>query len=159
MTEKFHYGRLMHKAMRGLMIEVLNEVAEKGLPGAHHFFITFDTRHPGVDISKALHERYPEDMTIVIQHQYDDFAVLSDRFAITLNFSDIPEPLVVPYAAVNTFVDPSVEFGLRFDAYEDDDDTSPDDPKDDTPPKGKPDGTPDGTDGGDVVSLDKFRKH
>ena len=158
MSERFHYGKLMHKAMRGLMAEVLGEVAENGLPGEHHFFITFDTNHPGVDISQELRMRYPGDMTIVIQNWFDDLSVLADRFAITLNFGDVPEPLIIPFTAISTFVDPSVEFGLRFDAHDDDEadtpveDDAPDDVENDT------DHEPEKSTG-DVVSLDTFRKH
>lgn len=155
MTKRFHYGHLMHKAMQGLVAEVLGEVAEHGLPGEHHFFIAFDTRHPGVDMSDTLREKYPEEMTIVLQHWFDGLAVMPDRFTVTLNFGDVPEALVVPFDAMKTFVDPSVEFGLRFDGMEDTYDegeaSEDDDDTDETPP--------DDDEGGDVVSLDKFRKH
>ncbi len=159
MNDRFHYGQLMHKAMRGLMAEVLQSVADDGLPGEHHFFITFDTHHPGVDIAPYLKERYPDEMTIVIQHWFADLTVLADRFSITLNFSDSPEILVVPFDSIKTFVDPSVEFGLRFDAQEDgegDEDIvlEPVD-KDEEIAEDEPAKAP----GGDVVSLDTFRKH
>jgi hypothetical protein len=109
------YGRLMHHAMRGLIQTVLSDVARDGLPGDHHFFITFDTQQDGVDIAPWLQERYPEEMTIVIQHWYDGLDVTDDGFSITLNFGDSPERLSVPFDAILTFVDPSVEFGLRFE--------------------------------------------
>lgn len=145
------YGRLMHDAMRGLIREVLTQVADHGLPGDHHFFITFDTTHPGVAIADWLKARYPAEITVVVQHWYEDLEVDDDGFAITLNFGDQPEPLYIPFDALRTFVDPSVEFGLRFetqDSDEEEDEEAED--EDDTPPG------PQGT--GEVVSLDKFRK-
>ena len=93
-------------------------MARDGLPGKHHFFITFDTGHPGVDMSASLRERYPKEMTIVMQDWFTDLAVMKDRFTVTLNFGNVPEPIVIPFEAIKTFVDPSVEFGLRFDAHE-----------------------------------------
>lgn len=156
MADHFHYGRLMHKAMRGLMAEVLQKVADDGLPGAHHFFITFATPHIGVKIPEHLAERFPEEMTIVIQDWFADLVVFEDRFTITLNFGEIPEPLVIPFDAIKTFVDPSVEFGLRFDAQEEiDPDAIESDETyhDDDEPEEKPDTQ------GEVVQLDTFRKH
>jgi hypothetical protein len=114
-TDTIAYGRLMHHAMRGLIQTVLNDVARDGLPGEHHFFITLDTRREGVELAPWLRERYPEEMTIVIQHWFDDLDVTDDGFSITLNFGDSPERLRVPFDAILTFVDPSVEFGLRFE--------------------------------------------
>ncbi len=118
LKNSINYGKLMHQAMRGLMAEVLRGVAEKGLPGKHHFFITFDTKHPGVDMSNALRARFPSEITVVMQDWFEDLAVMNDRFCVTLNFNNLPEPLVIPFDAIKTFVDPSVEFGLRFDAQE-----------------------------------------
>lgn len=150
------YGNLMHKAMRGLICEVLTDIAAKGLPGNHHFFVTFDTMHPDVEIADWLSDRYPGEMTIVIQHQYENLTVTDVGFTITLSFGDSPEPLYVPYDAIKTFVDPSVEFGLRFETNDDDaeEDVVPEapmevmaEPKKDPPRKDA-----------DVVSLDKFRK-
>ncbi|WP_170344387.1 MULTISPECIES: SspB family protein [Ruegeria] len=119
MSQGIDYGNLMHTAMRGLIKTVLKEVSETGLPGAHHFFITFDTREDGVEIADWLRERYPEEMTIVMQHWFENLEVGDVGFSITLNFGDAPEPLYVPYSAIKTFVDPSVEFGLRFESPED----------------------------------------
>ncbi len=121
MSQDIDYGNLMHTAMRGLIKTVLTGVSETGLPGAHHFFITFDTREDGVDIADWLRDRYPEEMTIVMQHWFENLEVGENGFAITLNFGDAPEPLYIPYTAIKTFVDPSVEFGLRFEGPEDDD--------------------------------------
>ncbi|MGB0660262.1 MAG: SspB family protein [Mangrovicoccus sp.] len=158
MTRNIDYGNLMHRAMRTLIRQVLEDVAEHGLPGAHHFFITIDTTCEGVEIAEWLVERYPEEMTIVIQHWFDDLRVTDEGFHITLNFGDNPEVLGIPYTAIRTFVDPSVEFGLRFETtevedYEDDEDDAPmaeDVVPEDEEPAPKPDA--------EVVSLDSFRK-
>ncbi|OYU18513.1 MAG: hypothetical protein CFE34_10075 [Rhodobacteraceae bacterium PARR1] len=155
MARSIDYGNLMHRAMRGLIQTVLRDVAKNGLPGAHHFFITFDTNHPGVAIADWLKSRYPSEMTVVIQHWYENLIIEEDQFSITLNFGNQPEPLVIPFDAVRTFVDPSVEFGLRFETHSDDnsddsDEASEDDDGDDDPPP---------THDAQVVSLDKFRKH
>jgi hypothetical protein len=147
------YGGMMHRAMRGLVREVLDQVADEGLPGDHHFFISFDTSATGVKIADWLRERYPEEMTVVIQHWFDHLEIEDDQFGITLNFGDAPEHLVIPYAAILTFVDPSVEFGLRFetsDAYENDEDLESE--EQDTPSE------PDQPTESEVVILDKFRK-
>lgn len=152
MTRSIEYGQLMHRAMRGLIQQVLETVADEGLPGDHHFFITFDTRHPDAALADWLRARYPEEMTIVVQHWFDNLVVTDEGFDITLNFGDNPEPLHVPFDAVRTFVDPSVEFGLRFETQEFDDEDDEDEDDDD-------DGGPDGPrPEAEVVSLDKWRK-
>ncbi|REJ73974.1 MAG: hypothetical protein DWQ15_00480, partial [Proteobacteria bacterium] len=115
MTDTLDYGSLMHRAMRGLIFNVLEQVRDHGLPGNHHFFITFDTTHPDVQLADWLKDRYPAEMTVVIQHWFDNLVVREDGFSITLNFGDQPEPLQIPFDAIQTFVDPSVEFGLRFE--------------------------------------------
>ncbi len=153
MTETIDYGSLMHRAMRGLIQEVLQDVTVTGLPGQHHFFITFDTMHPDVEIADWLSDRYPEEMTIVMQHWFDNLEVTDEGFSVTLNFGDTPEPLYVPYDSIRTFVDPSVEFGLRFETQE----------EDGTPPADNDTEEQTDTDNkapsdGDVVSLDSFRK-
>jgi uncharacterized protein len=152
MARSIDYGNLMHRAMRGLIQTVLTDVSQHGLPGAHHFFITFDTTDPGVAIADWLRARYPAEMTIVIQHWFDNLVVTDEGFTITLNFGDNPEPMVVPFDAVRTFVDPSVEFGLRFETHSDDDDDGDDDDDDDD--NAQDDDRP----AAEVVSLDKFRK-
>ena len=131
MTRSIDYGNLMHRAMRGLIQSVLEDVAKNGLPGAHHFFITFDTNHPDVAIADWLRERSPEEMTVVIQHWFENLEVTADGFSVTLNFGNQPEPLVIPFAAVRTFVDPSVEFGLRFETRGEDEDEEEDEDEDD----------------------------
>ena len=120
MSRTIDYGNLMHDAMRSLIRNVLQDVADNGLPGAHHFFITFDTSHPDAELADWLSDRYPDEMTVVMQHWYDGLEVTNDGFSITLNFGDAPEPLYIPYDAIRTFVDPSVEFGLRFEQQEED---------------------------------------
>lgn len=165
MSRSIDYGNLMHRAMRGLIQEVLADVAENGLPGNHHFFITFDTTHPDANLADWLRDRYPDEMTVVLQHWFDALMVDDDGFSITLNFGDSPEALRIPFDAILTFVDPSVEFGLRFETQADRDDTDDgDDPEPPRPlrdekrpetPAKKP--TAPGHDA-DVVQLDKFRK-
>ena len=120
MSRTIDYGNLMHDAMRSLIRNVLLDVKDNGLPGAHHFFITFDTSHPEAELADWLSDRYPDEMTVVMQHWYDGLDVTEDGFSITLNFGDAPEPLYVPYDAIRTFVDPSVEFGLRFEQKDED---------------------------------------
>lgn len=163
------YGNLMHRAMRGLIQQVLTDIAENGLPGDHHFFITFDTMHPDVEIADWLSDRYPGEMTVVIQHWFDNLDVTDEGFSITLNFGENPEPLYIPYDSIQTFVDPSVEFGLRFETQseeEDDDDDADDTDNIDTIPEApmqemvepeKDDPATERKDA-DVVSLDQFRK-
>ena len=109
------YDILAQEALRGVIRKVLEEVERAGLPGDHHFFITFATGFPGVRLSKRMRERYPEEMTIVIQHTYWNLEVGENAFEIDLSFDDIRERLRVPYAAVRGFFDPSVKFGLQFD--------------------------------------------
>lgn len=152
-SQHIDYGNLMQRAMRALVVDVLARVAREGLPGDHHFFITFDTRAEGVEIAEWLQERYPDDMTIVIQNWFENLDVGDTDFGITLNFGDTPERLVIPFDAVRTFVDPSVEFGLRFESHEADDDEDDDDTAELA--------VVDGEDSHDaeVVSLDAFRKH
>jgi hypothetical protein len=118
MSTTIDYGKLMHNAMRSLIQNLLLDVADNGLPGEHHFFITFDTSHPDAELADWLSDRYPDEMTVVMQHWYDNLEVTNDGFSITLNFGDAPEPLYIPYDSIRTFVDPSVEFGLRFEQQE-----------------------------------------
>jgi hypothetical protein len=170
------YDILAQEALRGVMRKVLAEVARTGLPGNHHFFITFLTNAPGVRISTRLRERYPEQMTIVIQFQYWDLKVTDTGFEIGLSFSDVPERLEVPFSAVRGFYDPSVNFELEFDVKPDQapalpaktparqrTEVAPATPSAAQPPEpkkkvepAKPDA--DAAKGADVVSLDAFRK-
>ena len=155
MTRSIDYGNLMHTAMRGLIRTVLLDIADNGLPGDHHFFITFDTMHPDVEIADWLSDRYPEEMTVVMQHWYDNLDVGDEGFAVTLNFGDSPEPLYIPYNAIRTFVDPSVEFGLRFETQDDEDEQEYVAPAPE-PVETKSEEAPSGD--AEVVSLDSFRK-
>jgi len=154
MADEIDYGNLMHNAMRSLIQDVLTEVKNNGLPGEHHFFITFDTNHAGVEMASWLKDRYPTEITVVMQHWYDDLEVKDDGFSVTLNFGDTPEHLVIPYEAILTFVDPSVEFGLRFETNEENEDK--DEQKLTESEESNKDETKKET--GQVVSLDNFRK-
>jgi len=109
------YARLMQGAMRRLIRDVLDDVAHRGLPGNHHFFIVFETEHPGVRVADWLAERHPERMTIIMQHWFENLDVGDDGFSVTLNFGNRAEPLHIPYDSIISFADPSVEFGLRFE--------------------------------------------
>ncbi len=152
MSSTINYGSLMHKAMRTLIREVLTQVQKDGLPGAHHFFITFDTTHPDAVLADWLRERYQSDMTVVMQNWYEDLEVNEDGFGITLNFGDAPESLYIPYESILTFVDPSLEFGLRFEQHDEDEDEEEEveeaEMVEAEPPKHD----------AEIVSLDVFRK-
>lgn len=155
------YDKMVESALRGVVKKSIEEVIEHGLPGEHHFYITFLTDYPGVAIPDYLHDRYPGEMTIVLQYQFSDLAVDDEFLEVTLSFNNVPEKLKVPLAAISIFADPSVNFALQFQplgevfdeadlmaALEDDDD-----------PDG--DGSGGGKGGeasGEVVSLDQFRK-
>lgn len=114
------YDILAQEALRGVVKKVLQEVARTGLPGDHHFYITFDTQFSGVRLSSRMRDKYPEEMTIVVQHQYWDLEATENGFSIGLSFDNVPEALSIPFAAVRGFFDPSVQFGLQFEATEDD---------------------------------------
>ena len=157
MSETIEYGNLMHRALRRLIKEVLEDVRDNGLPGEHHFFITFDTQHPGVDIADWLMERYPSEMTVVMQHWYDGLEITDDGFAITLNFGDAPEPLYIPFESIQTFVDPSVEFGLRFESQSDGEEPIEEAPQE-IEDIAEVEADPEDNGDADVVSLDSFRK-
>jgi hypothetical protein len=113
-TDYIRYDILTQEALRGVVRTVLTDAAAKGLPGEHHFYINIDTRAEGVKISPRLSAQYPEEMTIVLQHQFWDFTVHDDVFEVGLSFNGIPERLVVPLAAIKGFFDPSAQFGLQF---------------------------------------------
>jgi hypothetical protein len=153
------YDVLAQEALRGLVRKVLAEVAQAGLPGEHHFFITFDTRHPGVRISSRLKEQYPEEMTVVLQHQFWDLTVNDSAFEVGLSFKGIPERLIVPFRALKSFVDPHASFGLKFDAPQAVAPTAEQAP---AQPVAEPAVTPaeetPAAESGAVVSLDAFRK-
>jgi uncharacterized protein len=150
------YDLLAQEALRGVVRAAIVRAAEDGLPGSHHFYITFRTRYPGADVDEQLLEKYPEEITIVLEHQFWDLASMDDAFEVTLSFGGAPKYIKVPYAAVTSFHDPAVGFGLKFDMGG---------------PEAKPAATPGqlpaaGTDAdneepavaGEVVSLDAFRR-
>ncbi|MCE8417587.1 ClpXP protease specificity-enhancing factor SspB [Rhodovulum sulfidophilum] len=157
MSDRIEYGNLMHAAMRSLIRTVLSDVAADGLPGEHHFFITFDTTHPEAQLADWLRQRYPSEMTVVLQHWYDHLSVGDDGFSVTLNFGESPEPLFIPFDAIRTFVDPSVEFGLRFETQDSDEDEDEEDEASDLP-ETEPHDKDTGNGDAQIVSLDKFRK-
>lgn len=109
------YEALQQDAMRGVVRAVLSQIVKTGLPGEHHFYISFLTQAPGVILSKRLKEKYPHEMTIVLQHRFWDLIISEDRFEVKLTFDGIPERLVIPYRSIKVFIDPSVRFGLQFE--------------------------------------------
>ena len=123
-VDYIRYDILTQDALRSVVQTVLADAAAKGLPGEHHFLISFDTRADGVVLSPRLKAQYPKEMTIVLQHQFWDMVVTDDRFEVGLSFSGIPERLVVPFRAIRGFADPSVQFGLQFSASPDEDEAS-----------------------------------
>ena len=152
-TDLIGYGRLVEEALRHVVREALVKAAREGIPDPHHFYITFRTDHPGVAIPASLRERYPSEMTIVLQHQFWDLEVDDRGFGVNLSFSGVPRRLVVPFAAVKVFADPSVEFGLQFQV----DITTPD--FDEAPQDALPADRADESEGGaEVVTLDRFRR-
>ncbi|MCX5497108.1 SspB family protein [Kaistia dalseonensis] len=116
------YDILAQDALRGVVRKVLAEVAKTGLPGDHHFYITFETRAPGVRISSRMLAQYPDDMTIILQHQFWDLSVTEHAFEVGLSFNGVPERLLIPFTALKAFLDPSVQFGLQFDMARADED-------------------------------------
>jgi uncharacterized protein len=115
MNDRFHYDTLVDDALRSVVKRVLVQVAEKGLPGSHHFYISFRSTDPGVELPDYLRAKYPEEMTIVLQHQYWDLVIHDDSFEVTVSFNKQQEHIKVPFMALSAFVDPSVRFGLQFD--------------------------------------------
>lgn len=115
MADQIRYDLLTQQALRGVVRSVLTDTARKGLPGEHHFYISFDTRADGVRLSDRLRAQYPEEMTIILQHQFWDLKVGEEDFEVGLSFGGIPERLTVPFEAINGFFDPSVQFGLQFE--------------------------------------------
>ena len=115
MNDRFQYDALVDDALRSVVRRVLTQVAEKGLPGSHHFYISFRSTDPGVALPDYLLAKYPEEMTIVLQHQYWDLIIGPDFFEVTVSFNKQQERIKVPFAALSAFVDPSVRFGLQFD--------------------------------------------
>ncbi len=110
----FDYESMVQKSLRNVVKDILKKAIDQDLPGDHHFYIAFSTTHPGVQIPGSLHDEYPDDMTIVLQHEYWDLAVDDDGFGVTLCFDETDERIYVPFDALISFVDPSVSFGLQF---------------------------------------------
>jgi hypothetical protein len=115
MTDQIRYDLLTQRALRGVVQNVLTDATKKGLPGEHHFYISFNTRADGVRLSQRLRSQYPEEMTIILQHQFWDLTVTDEGFEVGLSFGGIPERLHVPFDAIKGFFDPSVQFGLQFE--------------------------------------------
>jgi uncharacterized protein len=168
-TDHIRYDVLARDALRGVLRRVLTDAAEHGLPGEHHFFITFLSTADGVKLSPRLLAQYPEEMTIILQHQFWDLVVTEDRFEVGLSFGGIPERLVVPFAAIKSFLDPSVQFGLQFEPSETAAEASaaklPTVPTPSALPVAAPEPAAENKDepaktseGAEVVRLDRFRK-
>lgn len=156
-TPTFDYETLVQESLRNVIKETLSTVAKDGLPGKHHFYVSFKTDYPGVDIPEYLLEEYPEDITIVLQYEFWDLEVHNDSFSVTLCFNDVHERLHVPFGAVVSFVDPSVKFGLQFTPAEVDDQAELVhlEQKRKDPKKAK---VIVDSDGSNVVTLDAFRR-
>jgi hypothetical protein len=182
-VDHIRYDILTQDALRDVLRRVLEDTARHGLPGEHHFFIAFDTNAEGVKISSRLHKQYPQEITIVLQHQFWDLTVSEQGFEVGLSFGGIPERLSVPFAAIKGFFDPSVQFGLQFESAEmaEDDEAAPLTVAKDgvfgptaepgsgraekpaapaplSPPAAASNDEPDGKSGAEVVRLDRFRK-
>ena len=162
--EILQYSVMVEAALRAVVRQALTEVAQNGLPGNHHFYITFRTSHPGVQVPDYLKARYPSEMTIVLQFQFYDLKVDDTALSVTLTFNNTPERLVIPIRAITVFADPSVNFVLPFQTTDAvvAEETPPQAPKAAPAPAiAKPEAAKEPEDGdksAQVVSLDKFRK-
>jgi hypothetical protein len=114
--DRIDYPSLIQEALRGVVRQVLEQVAEHGLPGDHFLYIGFRSQHPGVQVPRFLRDQYPEEMTIILQHQFWDLAVTPEAFSVVLRFNAVSHRLTVPFAALTAFADPPAEFGLRFES-------------------------------------------
>jgi hypothetical protein len=152
--DQMDYAGLTQNALRGVIRQALNRAADEGLPGEHHFYVTFLTRAKGVSIPPDLLARYPYDITIVLQHQYQDLRVAEDFFRVTLTFGGVPKILTVPFAAITRFHDPYAQFMLEFEA--EDAPIVMDEAEDETDEAAGDDAS--GEDEPKIVSLDQFRK-
>lgn len=162
---KTAYARRLQQELRGVARTVLQRIADEGLAGQQHLYITFQTHHPGVRLSEALEARYPNDMTIVLQYEYRDLDVGDEDFAVTLSFGGVPQRITVPFDAITVFADPSVEFGLQFTVTETPDEAAPEQagrPAPEAPvaelPHAEAEAAKPGEGGAEVVALDRFRK-
>jgi uncharacterized protein len=156
------YDRMVEQALRGVVRKALSEAGQRGLPGDHHFYITFHTDRPGVGIADWLRQQYPQEMTIILQHQFWDLLVEEERFSITLSFGGRHERLTIPFSALTAFADPSVKFGLQFEANEDELQAKPPAVKAtkqiDVPAASAAPESSAERKGADAVALDAFRK-
>ncbi|OCC23660.1 hypothetical protein MB02_10875 [Croceicoccus estronivorus] len=152
------YDEIVQEALRAVVGRVLGQIEGSGgtLPGNHHFYITFKTGAPGVSIPAHLRERFPDEMTIVLQNKFWDLSVGEDVFSIGLSFNQVPAKLTIPFAAITAFVDPAVDFGLQFQASVPDMAPEPHDDAQNDSPNGTP--TPEADDGSNVVTVDFGRK-
>ncbi len=153
--EAFRYDKMVEKALRGVVKQALQEVVDEGVLDDHHFYITFFTDHPGVKVPSYLKERYPGEMTIVLQHQFYDLEVDDERFTVMLSFNNVPERLTIPLAAITIFADPSVNFALQFQPLTEDDE---DDEIHFEAEELEVDKNDKEKKKGEVISLDSFRK-
>ena len=167
--QRIDYGQLVEAALRTVVRDVLRQFAAGDVPPPHHFYVTFRTDHPGVEIPDYLRARYPSEMTIVLQHQFWDLEVGDDGFGVTLSFNDQPERLIVPFEALRVFADPGVEFGLQFTLGHE---TATDPGEPSALPLGAKTGAKprpvqdtdssknasENGDGAEIVTLDRFRK-
>ena len=154
-VDEMHYEQLAQDALRGVIRSALERAASEGIPGAHHFYVTFKTRAPGVSVPPDILAKYPDEMTVVLQHQFWDLKVEPNRFSVMLKFGGMPKVLAMPYTAVTRFYDPSVQFLLQFEAPATVDEIAAEVAAAEpvrTPSHGGDD------DGPKVVSLDQFRK-
>ena len=149
----FGYPKIVEAALRGVVREVLARAAREGLPGDHHFYVTFRTHAPGVEIPKYLLTKYPDEMTIVLQHQFRALEVRDDTFSVILSFQNRAERLTIPFVAVATFADPSVNFGLQFEAAASEAAEAPPPAQISGPQPADPERP-----AAEIVALDKFRK-
>jgi hypothetical protein len=167
--QKIDYGQLVEAALRTVVRDVLRQFAAGEVSQPHHFYVTFKTDHPGVEIPEYLHSRYPSEMTIVLQHQFWDLDVSDESFGVTLSFNDQPERLIIPFAALRVFADPGVEFGLQFTLGEEQSDEAAEPAS--LPLTAKTGAKPRAVDGAEtdseraesgegaeIVTLDRFRK-
>jgi uncharacterized protein len=151
------YDEIVQEALRAVVGRVLGQVETTGgtLPGNHHFYITFKTGAPGVSIPTRLKERFPDEMTIVLQNKFWDLKVTEAGFSVGLSFNQVPATLIIPFSAITAFVDPAVDFGLQFQAAYEHDDEAPDSAENDTPDTPPPAVADDGS---NVVTVDFGRK-
>jgi hypothetical protein len=165
-TDHIRYDVLARDALRGVLRRVLTDAAANGLPGDHHFFITFISTAEGVKISPRLLAQYPQEMTVILQHQFWDLVVTEERFEVGLSFGGVPERLVVPFSSIKSFFDPSVQFGLQFEPSEAETEAAAKLPAAPAPstltvpatPPAEDDEPAKPSEGAEVVRLDRFRK-